>query len=322
MGKLMKLTCFIVAPVEADTGTLRTALEQRNVKWVDATSAKPKLSILNTIESAIRHADFVCVVIPRGVETPNIYFELGIAIGFQKPVLLFVEPGVDITADLASLDYLRATLTDQPAIDFNLDAFLDHFPRRPKARPTKPPEYALSIEPKSSRTEAPSGMRHFESRVLNIEWAKRGVSEIEQMPPALAEPKFEELVARLFVEAGAVVRQQRGEFEGGVDMALWLDEVRSSLRNPLMVQVKLGKLSESAITEAENLLRVHIAKARAEAGLLVYLDREGQLFVKVRAYWPLVFRLNIHELIELIGSGELAKNLLAERNRVAHLGAT
>ena len=321
MGKLTKLTCFIVTPVGADTSTLRTALEQRNVKWVDATSAKPKLSILNTIEAAIRHADFVCVVIPYGVETPNVYFELGIATGLQKPVLLFVEPGVIIGADLASLEYLRATLKDQRAIDFNLDAFLDHFPQKPKARLMKPPVDELAIEAKPPRTEAPSRMRYYKSKELNIEWAKRSVSEIEQMSPALAGPEFEELVARLFREAGAVVRQQPSEFDRGVDMALWLDEVESSLRNPLMIEVKLGRLTESIITEAENLLRVHIAKARAGAGLLVYLDREGQLFTKARAYWPLVFRLNIHELIELVGSGGLVKNLLAERNRVAHLGA-
>jgi len=134
--------------------------------------------------------------------------------------------------------------------------------------------------------------------------------------------EFEKLVARLFREAGAIVRQQPSEFERGVDMALWLDEVKSSLRNPLMVEVKLGRLTESSIVEAEKTLRIHMAKARAEAGLLVYLDREGKLFVKVRADWPLVFRLNIHELIELVGSGGLVKNLLAERNRVAHHGAT
>jgi len=324
MGKLTKLTCFIVAPVGADTSVLRTALEQRNVKWVDATSAKPKWSILTTIESAIQNANFVCAVIPHGVKTSNVYFQLGMATGLRKPVLLFVEPGVDITVELASFEYVRATFDDEHAIDFNLDVFLDHLPPKPKVRTMKPPADAAmrAFGPKLIETEYPARVQHPISKEINVEWARRSISEIEQMPPMQAGQEFEKLVARLFREAGAIVRQQPSEFERGVDMALWLDEVKSSLQNPLMVEVKLGKLTKSSINEAEKTLRIHIAKARAEAGLLVYLDREGQVFTKVKAYWPLVFRFNIHELIELVGNGELVKNILAERNRVAHFGTT
>lgn len=324
MGKLTKLTCFITAPVGVDTSMLRTVLEQRNVKWVDATSAKPKWSILTTIESAIQNSNFVCAVIPHGVKTSNVYFQLGIATGLRKPVLLFTEPGVDITAELASFEYVRAAFDDAHAIDFNLGAFLDHLPPSPKARIMKPPmdTSRRTVEHKPLRTEVYYERRHPEFKELNVEWARRSISEIEQMPHTQAGPEFETLVARLFREAGAIVRQQPSEAERGVDMALWLDEARSSLQNPLMVEVKLGRLTESSINEAEEALRTGMAKARAEVGLLVYLNREGKVFVKVRAYWPLVFRLDIRELIDVLGNGKLVKTLLAERNRVAHHGAS
>jgi hypothetical protein len=319
-SKVMKLTCFIAAPVGADTGTLRTALEQRKIKWIDATSARPKWSMLMTIESAIRSASFVCAVIPHDAEASGVYFQLGIAAGLRKPVLLLVEPGVAIIADLASLNYLRATLNDQQAIAFNLDAFLDHFAQKPEPRSTGRLPRRVEARSRQPRGDAGAEMP-YKSKQLDVEWAKHAMSEIEQMTPASASRKLEELVVGLLEEARAVVRQQPGEFTQGVDMALWLDEVESGLRNPIMVEIKLGTLTEARIDEAENLLRRHVATGYAGAGLLVYLDRGGQTFARVRACWPLIFRLSIHDLVDLVGGGKLGKTLLAERNRVAHSGA-
>lgn len=299
MGKPANLRCFIIAPVDVDTSVLRTALEQRNVRWADATAAEPGSSILDTIESAIRRADFVCVVIPQGVRATNVYFELGLARGFRKPVLLFIEPGVDIATELAPFEYVRAAFTDHQAIAFNLDAFLEHFPRKPRGRPR---------------------IFHPMPTEINMEWAKDKVVALEQMPRGVAGQAFQELVASVFERTGAVVTRQPGRPERGVDMALWLDEVQSSLGNPLLVEVKLGRLTESKVAEVEEQLRTYISKTRAQAGLLVYLGREGQRFVKVGARWPLVFRFDVCELIELISRGELGKTLLAERNRAAHSG--
>ena len=75
-----------------------------------------------------------------------------------------------------------------------------------------------------------------------------------------------------------MVKQQLGSPASGVDMALWLDEVESSLGNPLLVEVKLGRLTESKIAQAEDQLRSYIVKTHARAGLLVYLDRQGHRF--------------------------------------------
>lgn len=299
MSKPTNLRCFIIAPVDVDTSVLRSALEQRNIKWVDAASAEPGSSILDTIESAIRHANFVCVVIPQGIGATNVCFELGLATGLRKPVLLFVEPGVEIPVDLASFAYVRAAHTDQGAIAFNLDAFLEHSLQRPKAR---------------QRVSRPR------PKEINIDWARDKVVTLEQMPPSMAAEALEELVVSLFEQMGAVVIRQPSKAKLGVDMALWLDEVQSSLGNPLLVEVKLGRLTESRVIEVEEQLRNYISKTHARAGLLVYLDREGQRFMRVRPSWPLVFRFDVRDLIELSSRGELVKTLLAERNRAAHPG--
>ena len=46
-------TCDISAPLTVDTTPLRLALQERVIGWSGARSAKPKGSILDTIESAI-----------------------------------------------------------------------------------------------------------------------------------------------------------------------------------------------------------------------------------------------------------------------------
>lgn len=297
MREIVNLNCFIAAPVNVDTSALRNALERQSIRWTDVTSVKPGLSIINTIESAIRHSDFICVVIPQDAKVSNVYFELGLARGFRKPVLLFIEPGVDIVTDIGQIDYVRAAVDDQQVIDFNLDVFLDHFSRKFKNRPKK-------LAAKRGR--------------INVKWTMDKLASIWEISPNIAGQTFEKLVARLFEQAGAIVTRQPKHYDRGADMAIWLDEVQSSLGNPLLVEVKFGRITNSMLNEAEEGLRSLISKGHARAGFLIYLDRERQHFAKTRRYWPLVIRLDAYELVELISHNELVNTLLQERNQVAH----
>src|SRR5258707_11176091 len=120
MQKAYLKTCFISAPVKVDTFTLRKALESRGVRWSDASAAKPGTSILNTIESAIEGADFVCVVLPTGFENKNVLFEMGLARGLKRPLLVFLGEGASIPWDLQGFAYARTRLADEKSVNFHL----------------------------------------------------------------------------------------------------------------------------------------------------------------------------------------------------------
>jgi hypothetical protein len=93
-------TCFIAAPIRTDTTALRTALENRRIDWTDAVAATPGSSFFDTIQAAIESSDFVCAVLSADAENGSVFFEMGLARGLDRPLLVFAEEGAAVPADL------------------------------------------------------------------------------------------------------------------------------------------------------------------------------------------------------------------------------
>ena len=191
-------SCFIIAAADADTRGLREALEERGVKWVDATSAMPAASISQTITSGIDEAQFVCAVL-AGAHRPNVIFEIGIAVGRRIPVLAFVEPGIDLPLHLQNLSFVRTEPQDKQAIGLYLDAFLEH------ASPA-----ALTPRPKTVRPR----------RLTDTSWAVDRLKRLEEQSVSSRGAELERLVADLFAAAGAPVSLSPIDRSSGADMAI------------------------------------------------------------------------------------------------------
>ena len=85
-----------------------------------------------------------------------------------------------------------------------------------------------------------------------------------------------------------------------------------------MVEVKWVRLAGRSLDRAELQLRDHLARTSSNLGLLIYWDLDGTDVPPKETRWPLVIRLGISELVNLVGTGELAKKLLQVRNLAAH----
>ena len=259
---------------------------------------EPGRSVLDTVQSAIAHADFVCVVFPKGLHTTSVAFEMGLAVGNSRPVLAFVEPGADAPSLMGSVTVARTGFDDAEAINFYLDAFLEHGGSkrlRGRSRPSSLPAAA------------------------DTSWVLETINSIATSDPQMRGSEFEALVADLFQQAGYVVSPRAPEAgDRGVDMAVWIDETDSSLGNPVLVQVKVGRLSDRQLQFAEHELRQFIAKTPVQAGILIYWDRGGKDLSRPSADWPLVIRFSVFELADLVGSGEFVRELRARRNRAVH----
>ena len=70
------------------------ALKDRNLNiWLDEWNLKPGDQIVEAVESALRASDaIVAVVSGEGFDNPNVYFELGVALGAGKRLILVVDP--------------------------------------------------------------------------------------------------------------------------------------------------------------------------------------------------------------------------------------
>jgi hypothetical protein len=290
-------TCYIAAPRGTDTIALRSVLEDRGVIWSDAFSLEPSgPTLLDSIERAILEADFVCVAIPVGEPTATVYFETGLAFAHRRPLLLLIEPEANVPLDLQGLVAVRVHLDDPRVLELPLDLFLQNAQdrlvrlngyRRPRVTPIDVAEVRLALqELRGSDTNGG--------------------------------PRFEQLVARLFEQAGAIVAMPGGGADRGVDMAIGITELQSSIGNPILVEAKYGNLTRQQITETVAQLQTYAASVEAAAALLVYWDREGKSFPAESNLWPPVMVLSALDLAEIISQGRLANYLIHSRNLAAH----
>jgi len=290
-------TCFISAPVRTDTSVLRQALERRGIRWSDAVSIRPSGSILETIESGIAEADFVCVIVPKAPESISVFFEMGLALGKQRPVLAFIEPRVPIPSYFEGFTIARTALQDSEALNLNLDAFLSHAqPRKIKG--------TLSSRSRPKR--------------VDTSWTKKALKSVQSKSGPLRAVEFERFVAKLLEGSGAQVSVANPLAGRGADMAVWVDELQPSIGNPLLVEVKSGRLSEARLHEGEQQLRHYLSHINARMGLLVYWDSEGRRFTPRKHEWPLVIRFSVEELISLVEKGQVVQAILRERNQLVH----
>jgi hypothetical protein len=296
--KTLLKSCFISCPIDVNIDPLRRSLVNHGIEVRDAFSLPPGASIVRVIESAIREVDFVCAVVTSDISS-NVIFEIGLAYGIRKPLFLLVDKESKIPSYLKEVFYVKASPDDIDAIDFNLEQFLKYETRRTRRIIKKYDDDPKPlIEQKLSINERLGALANLQSIQYGFE--------------------LERLVADILSQTDALVTQETYQYDKGVDIAIWLDEIGSILGNPILVEVKGGTLSENRLRMAEEQLRSYLAKTNARAGLLIYHDKEGNRYPSVSSDLPLVIRFDVRELVEILSKGELVETLMAKRNQIAH----
>lgn len=277
-------TCFISAPFGVDTSLIRSALEANGIRWLDQTSLGLSTSWLEKLDSVLQRTDFICAVLPE-TRHGNILFELGIAYGKGKPILVFVGPSADVPADLTSLTYVRANATDANVIDRALVTFLTHAKKRRQSRTP------LGSTPKTKSIQTSTTFYGHE---------------------------LEQRTASLLQDAGFIVSLPTEAKDTGADFAVWADDLQSALGNPLLVEVKGGSLTRQRIEAAAARLRLYVEKTHGRCALLVYWDKHQREFPIASTGWPLIIQMSGEELTRLVKEQRLSRELLRRRNAAAH----
>jgi hypothetical protein len=100
------------------------ALKERGVTvWFDEFDVQPGESLREALESGLRNSDvFVALLDAEAPAKPNLFFELGAAIGMGKRVVPIVPKGIDLGAlplDLRLRRYLVRDTPEQTAEDLS-----------------------------------------------------------------------------------------------------------------------------------------------------------------------------------------------------------
>lgn len=295
-------TCFVVAPFGLDLDSLESILKSQGLRPSRLDNLRPGSDLLTAAAEAIKKSDLVCAVIPsKHGKDPNLMFELGLAIGVNqdKPVIIILDQDVELPPDLQGSLYVRASLTDLrnqgPRLEQAIRSAVSSHRIRKSAR----------LKKKRIRINIQNAHAHLEE-IKNIS----GTGGIGQL--------FERFVLDLFKEAGYQASGESDAQDRGADIALWVDDLQSTLGNPILLQTKTGILDQSGIRQELDQLRHYVEVAQSRCGILVYFDLEGRSFIGSPTGWPLTFCLSVEEVIESLSAGSFSTDLLQRRNRAVH----
>lgn len=249
----------------------------------------------------IGSADFLCAVVPAGPVASNVYFELGVAAGLNKPRLAFVEPKADLPLALREQPYARITLANGEALRFHLDAFL----KNAKASSRELPSHISITESRSSNGRATAALE-----VLSA-WEAQGHT------PGANELLL--LVADVFAATGYVssIGSIQEEFRHGFDLAVWIDELQSAIGNPLLIEIVTRP---KPTPEKMQLLQHALRTSQGTLGLIVYWD-SSRSNIDQTAREPMIIAMSARDLVESVVKDDFARTLLMRRNAVVHSAA-
>jgi HJR/Mrr/RecB family endonuclease len=225
-----------------------------------ATEVPTGWNVLSEISAAIRSADVLVAVVTAG--NPNVFYELGLAMGASVPTLITAPAGELLPADIASVPYVQLTgdiLRDAKTIARRTNEL------RGVSPPTKPTK--------------------FKSAEAALQAATRDPAILESLSPI----DFERLVKELFKERGYAVTPTRFTGELGVDFVI-KSENESEYGEFVLVVVK--KLNRQSRVSVETVRRLQFAVSVMDApmGMLVATSGYTAAALALAAGTPILLR--------------------------------
>jgi hypothetical protein len=291
-------TCYISAVAGLNLNPLLSLLESKHITTLDAFSVWSDLTF-SSMEEKIAKSDFVIGVLANKLPNDTVYYELGLAIGQGKPVFLILQEGAIIPPFLKKEVSIASSLDNLDIVSVYVDKFIENF-KKPKRGTAKLKSRTFN-EDENSLAEKLQSIKVQPNRV------QAGFA-------------FENFVMNLFQSQGFAV-VSRGQNDTGVDMVIWIDSLENSIGNPILVEVKIGRLSEPRLEETERRLVNCLTRTNSHLALLVYNDLDGRLFTSVQPNYSNVVRLDVNSLIKHAVRHDIDRLILEERNRRAHAGS-
>lgn len=284
------MNCYLSYQYNTDLTAIRKILNEWNVEYTDPVNRiSAGQSIVEKIKDLIEEADFILVLYTQNT---NIAFELGMAYQLKKPIFAIVpESEENVPVFLSSMLYLRADFNDLEKISYSLNLFLKNLEKK---KPTK-----------SNKDKIPP---------KRTEHKKLDLPDFDSLSGIELETYVKNLLTQLDLDI--VIENQKKFKDFRADFSLWLDELNSTIGNPVIVEVK-SRISQSSYKNAINQLTHYIDKSNAKAGLLIY-NNPNKIYFERETGSPNIFSIDINELANQLknkGFGELLVDL---RNKSIH----
>ena len=277
-------TCFLVASPAVQLEGLRTQLQNKRVLCISDRKVPSAPLITAPLISLISRADFVSCVLPEA-PTPNLMFELGVASGQGKPLLIFADKLELLPFDISWTRILRTDVIGTPELDSFLDAFLK------------------TIAP-SAKHRSSSGTSQRKSSTWNR--IKSDLAALQSSPANATERELELLIKRAFEQAGFNSTLSPGP-GFGADIALTSPSLNKAFGLPVLVEVKNNRRTKLRQSEVEKLSKM-IEGGMGGIGLVVTLKEREMTDPPIHLSQPVVI-LPVEELFSWLESGSFIDEL-------------
>lgn len=295
------LKCFISAPYETDTSTIKSILAENNVEVFDIYDFSIGESIQQILKRKIRQSDFALFVISH--DNQNVLYEMGVCEGMGKQHIIFLDKDYKIPFYVENKLFLRANLNDRKFLQLSIENILQEVRKnkKPSTRKRKTKEGKRRIY----NQDIKENLRSYLSQINNLRKSGQG-------------RELEHLIEEIFKTINLNYVQNLSYADKGVDFALWNDELGRVIGNPIIVEVKYGNLTTESFKKAEYQIKRYTEQSDAKLALLLYLDKRNKRHKIKSSLRPLIISYDIEDFVKDLMSESFENIILSQRNKIAH----
>ncbi len=297
VAKQKKPSAFISAPFTVNTASLVRAVEKRGLEAIRLNDLGAGLSVSDLLWQSLGKADYVIAVIGNAPNA-SVWYELGMASGMGKPVLLLTSNHGAIPIAASGLTYLTADADNQKAIEFGLDQLLS----APKTR----------VAPQSSADRETHPIGASADRFLEA-------LESSRKAGAIREAQVIDIIFLAIKESGVstLSKGSSGDGRRSADIAVWSSDFEPWIGNPLVIEVKKALNGRNDLENAIKQVSAMLDETRSPFGLLLYLAAKP-IVLYGALYDPRVVVMSVEDFIGGLRELGLGDLLWRTRNDIAH----
>lgn len=292
------MRCYVARSYDTDQVILKIlykALDDFNIQILDSfNDIQISNSIKENIVNSISSVDFVVALILN--ESAYVLFELGIAVGINKPIFIITGNDAYIPHNISNFTTIRANSKLSENINLPLKQFIDSFRKEQK----KNNELRQNWKEKSGAIP--------DEFIFELENLRRNGTGLD----------FEKYVNNFFKSISDQFTTSRSSMakDNGYDYALWIDDLEGILVNPILFEFKFGHINDQVIEKSTSqLLRNNISDS--QIAFILYCDRNKRK-IKPNIFAMPIIAVEIETFIKKVYETSLPAAIIYFRNSAAH----
>lgn len=306
-------TCYLIYPGDFNIKRLERILEELNLRVLNYNEiGEESLNFLKKIEQNIRRADFI-ISIFNGSESPNYFFEMGLAYGLKKTFFSVVDENVlNVPSYISNQMYLKIDIKDIEKIQFSLIQFLSNY----------------------KKTYYPYHKKYFD-KIEDVKKIDINLNSLLKKLESLKKEgsgfEFENFIGEVLKNFNDIkyVKKQNISEKYFIDFSIWINGLDIISANPVLIETKIGNLTKNKLLMAKDQLERGLINLKTSIGIIVYLDLEEKDFSTInrdeniakslKYDYPLVMFLEVSDLFEMLKNQSLSKEIIKIRNKKLHM---